>query len=56
MIEVSKETLSEEVLRKMTKRYLGIRYKKLKNGDFMAYANAWTMLVDIYKLIKKKLT
>jgi len=33
------------------KDWIGIRYRMTKNGPEI-YANAWTMLVDIFKWIK----
>jgi hypothetical protein len=51
MITVSKETLSEQQLRNITKNYLGIRYRTNKDGSFETYANAWIIIVDIYKKI-----
>jgi hypothetical protein len=53
MIEVSKNTLSEEQLREITKNYLGIRYRTNKDGSFEAYANAWTLIVDLFKKLFK---
>jgi hypothetical protein len=53
MITVSKETISEQQLKDITKNYLGIRYKTNKDGSFEAYANAWTIIVDIYLKIFK---
>jgi hypothetical protein len=53
MIEFSKKTMSEEKLREITKDYPGIRYKHDKNGEFVAYANAWTIIVDLFKKIRK---
>lgn len=55
MITVSKETLSEQELRDITRNYLGIRYKTNKDGSFEAYANVWTLIVDIFKWINKKI-
>ena len=52
MIEVN---LTEQELREITKNYLGIRYKYDKDGAFMAYADAWTMFVDSFKWIIKKI-
>jgi hypothetical protein len=53
MIEFGKDVITEDKLRELTKNYLGIRYKYNKNGDFIAYANAWTMIVDLFKKIIK---
>jgi hypothetical protein len=52
MIEVD---MTEEELIEITKNYLGIRYHTNADGDFEAYANAWTMIVDIFKWIRKNL-
>jgi hypothetical protein len=56
MIVIDKNTLSEQQLRDMTKNYLGIRYRTNKDGSFDAYANIFTVVADICKWIKKKLT
>jgi hypothetical protein len=40
----------------MTKNYLGIRYRTNKDSSFDAYANAFTIIADICKWIKNKLT
>lgn len=56
MIEINKDTLSEEQLRKITKNFLGIRYRNNKDGSFEAYINAWTIIADIFKLIFKPIT
>ena len=56
MIVIDKSTLSEQQLRDMTKNYIGIRYRKHKNGIFEAYINPYTFVIDICKWIKKKLS
>jgi hypothetical protein len=43
--------LTEVQLREITKNYWGIRYKYDKQGRFTAYANAWTLIVDIIEKI-----
>jgi hypothetical protein len=53
MIKFAKGTISEDQLRNLTKNYLGIRYRTRKNGTFEAYANAWTLIVDLFKKIFK---
>ncbi len=55
MITFAKGTITREQLVEMTKNYPGIRYRTHKDGTFEAYANAWTVLVDICKAIKRKL-
>jgi len=47
--------LSETELREATKNILGIRYRTNKKGEFCAYSNALTMLVDIFKIIGNKI-
>ena len=56
MIIFDKGIVTEQELRDMTKDFLGIRYRTNKDKSFESYSNAWTMLVDIYKWIKKKLS
>ena len=56
MIEFAKGIITEEQLRDLTKNYLGIRYRTNKDGSFEAYTNAWTLIVDICKYIKNKLS
>ena len=53
MIEFEKGTITEEEVKDLTKNFIGIRYKYDKNGDFVAYANAWTIIVDLLKKIKR---
>jgi len=53
MIEFEKGTITEQQLRDITKNFLGIRYRTNKDGSFEAYANAWTLIVDIFKRIFK---
>ncbi|MBN1637339.1 MAG: hypothetical protein JW866_00100 [Ignavibacteriales bacterium] len=45
----------EADIRKATKDILGIRYKYNKKGEFIAYANIFTTIVDIFKTIKRKM-
>ena len=53
MITFEKGTITEEEIREMTKNYPGIRYRYNKKGEFIAYANAWTLTVDLFKKIRK---
>ncbi len=53
MIEINKNTLSEQQLRNITKNYIGIRYRTHKDGTFEAYINPYTFVVDLCKKIKK---
>ena len=47
--------LTEVQLREITKNYPGIRYKHDKQGKFVAYANAWTLIIDCLKWIRRRL-
>ena len=51
MIEFEKGTITEQQLRDITKNFWGIRYRTNKDGGFEAYANALTLIVDIFKKI-----
>jgi hypothetical protein len=41
--------LNEQQLRRITERFWGIRYKYDKQGRFIAYANAGTLIIDCFK-------
>jgi hypothetical protein len=56
MITFEEGTITKEQLVDMTKGFLGIRYRTYNDGSFEAYANAWTMIVDIFRYIRKKIT
>jgi len=55
MITFEKGTITEEELVEITKNFPGIRYRTNKDDDFEAYCNAWTMIADAFKAIKRKL-
>lgn len=55
MIEFEEGTITKEELVDMTKDFLGIRYRTNKDGSFEAYANVWTIGVDIFRNIKRKI-
>ena len=55
MIEFEEGTITKEQLVEMTKGLLGIRYRTNKDGSYEAYANAWTIGVDIFRNIKRKI-
>lgn len=53
MIKFETGTITEEQIRKMTENHLGVRYRYNKKGEFLAYINVWTILVDLFKKIRK---
>jgi hypothetical protein len=56
MIIFDKGVVTEQEIRDMTKDILGIRYRTNKDKSFESYSNIFTMIADICKWIKKKLT
>jgi len=55
MITFETGTITEEKFREYLKDILGIRYHKNKKGDLIAYSNFFTITVDIFKKIRKKI-
>jgi hypothetical protein len=52
MIEIP---LTPKQLVEVTIHLPGIRYKIAKDGNFSAYANGWTLTIDCFKWLRKKL-
>jgi hypothetical protein len=55
MVTFEEGTITKEELVEMTKGLLGIRYRTNKDSSFEAYANVWTIGVDIFRNIRRKM-
>ena len=40
-------------VQKLCGKYPGMRYKVEKNGDIIVYANAYTLIIDIFRRIAR---
>lgn len=53
MTEINKSKTNESDLIDITDAILGARLKKLDNGNYVIYGNAFTLVIDLFHKVKR---